>query len=432
MTKCYSNSECCGYHEHVEPGRPCCEHEISCADPVGQIVPCWDNCKCQAEIESMQESMGACKESIERDITQLDGRMTKLENDAKDFQDTLTGEFGELSEHVNNEIHCLYDRIDEEEARAKAEEARIEGKIDGLDEKIEAEIERAQGAEEQLAGDIDAEIERAEAAEGDLDAKIDAEIAERKSNAVHSADFDPNTKMIDFKNEAGEVIDSINANAFIVDGMVKNVEISNGFLLITWNADGGNKLVTIPLSDIFNPSNYYDKNAVDGLLATRDNTSSTINNNLTTVTNNLNTLTNRVNNTVNADETLEFGQTDTIATVNGVAITVGLPELPPIVASVVVDNGMLFVTDSEGNVTTYSLPAGYINIVNNHDQRIENLENIINGQQDGQDPGLSADVADLLQRVTNLESLWVDNGTTLTAKSGRSATAAGFYDSTMS
>lgn len=38
----------------------------------------------------------------------------------------------------------------------------------------------------------------------------------------------------------------------------------------------------------------------------------------------------------------------------------------------------------------------------------------------------------IINRIATLEGLWTDNGTTLTAKSGRSVTGAGFYDSTMS
>ena len=41
-------------------------------------------------------------------------------------------------------------------------------------------------------------------------------------------------------------------------------------------------------------------------------------------------------------------------------------------------------------------------------------------------------LSSIINRISNLEGLWTDNGTTLTAKSGRSVTGAGFYDSTIS
>lgn len=53
----------------------------------------------------------------------------------------------------------------------------------------------------------------------------------------------------------------IDAAPFIKDGMVSSVAISNGNLVITWNSDstGVTSPTTIPLTDIFNPDNYYQK-----------------------------------------------------------------------------------------------------------------------------------------------------------------------------
>lgn len=61
----------------------------------------------------------------------------------------------------------------------------------------------------------------------------------------------------------------IDAAPFIKDGMVSSVAISNGNLVITWNSDstGVTTPTNIPLTDIFNASNYYDKDAVDGLIS---------------------------------------------------------------------------------------------------------------------------------------------------------------------
>lgn len=53
----------------------------------------------------------------------------------------------------------------------------------------------------------------------------------------------------------------IDAAPFIKDGMITSVAISNGNLVITWNSDstGVTSPTTIPLTDIFNPDNYYQK-----------------------------------------------------------------------------------------------------------------------------------------------------------------------------
>ena len=87
------------------------------------------------------------------------------------------------------------------------------------------------------------------------------------------AEYDSNSKRINFKH--GQTVKAyIDATAFIKDGMVNNVEISNGNLVITFNADAGKETITIPLTDIFNPANYYDKTATDNLLAAKADSAS--------------------------------------------------------------------------------------------------------------------------------------------------------------
>ena len=49
--------------------------------------------------------------------------------------------------------------------------------------------------------------------------------------------------------------------------MVSSVEITGGNLVITFNTDSGKQPISIPLTDIFNPDNYYDKTATDNKLA---------------------------------------------------------------------------------------------------------------------------------------------------------------------
>ena len=86
----------------------------------------------------------------------------------------------------------------------------------------------------------------------------------------NGAEYDSNTKRINFKN-GNNVIAYIDATAFIKDGMVDTVAISNGNLVITFNTDAGKQPISIPLTDIFNPSNYYDKTATDTLLSAKAN-----------------------------------------------------------------------------------------------------------------------------------------------------------------
>jgi hypothetical protein len=85
------------------------------------------------------------------------------------------------------------------------------------------------------------------------------------------AEYDSNSKRINFKH--GNTVKAyVDATNFIKDGMVDDVEITTPTggtnsgvtcLVVTFNTDAGKEDIEIPLSLIFNPSNYYDKTAAD-------------------------------------------------------------------------------------------------------------------------------------------------------------------------
>lgn len=80
------------------------------------------------------------------------------------------------------------------------------------------------------------------------------------------AEYDSETKRINFKH--GNTVKAyIDATNFVKDGMVSSVAISNGCLVVTFNTDAGLEPISIALTDIFNPTNYYDKTGVDTLLS---------------------------------------------------------------------------------------------------------------------------------------------------------------------
>lgn len=87
---------------------------------------------------------------------------------------------------------------------------------------------------------------------------------------INGAVYDSQTKRINFKH-GDTVVAYIDATPFVVDGMVDTVEITGGNLVITWNTDAGKQSTSIPLTDIFNPDNYYNKTDTDTLLAAKVN-----------------------------------------------------------------------------------------------------------------------------------------------------------------
>lgn len=77
-----------------------------------------------------------------------------------------------------------------------------------------------------------------------------------------NAAYDSQEKKINFYH-GDAVVASVDATDFIKDGMVSNVSITEGNLVITFNVDAGKQDIVIPLSSIFNPANYYTKSEID-------------------------------------------------------------------------------------------------------------------------------------------------------------------------
>ena len=95
-------------------------------------------------------------------------------------------------------------------------------------------------------------------------AKVDASaIADFFNDAKY--EDSGNTKVINFYH-GNTIKATIDASDFIVDGMVDDVKIENGYLVIDFNTASGKQDISIPLTDIFDPSNYYDKDDIDDLV----------------------------------------------------------------------------------------------------------------------------------------------------------------------
>ena len=101
---------------------------------------------------------------------------------------------------------------------------------------------------------------------GGVDPEEVVDIVASGTSYYDGVEYDSVNSRINFKH--GNTIEAyVDASPFIVDGMVDNVAIVNGNLVITFNTDSGKQPISIPLTDIFNPNNYYDKNAVDNIIS---------------------------------------------------------------------------------------------------------------------------------------------------------------------
>lgn len=102
---------------------------------------------------------------------------------------------------------------------------------------------------------------------------LSGEVANKADATALTAYFDDakyemsgQTHVINFYN--GQTVKAtINADEFIKDGMVDTVVVSGSNLVITFNTDSGKQPIIIPLSDIFDPTNYYTTGQTDNLIA---------------------------------------------------------------------------------------------------------------------------------------------------------------------
>ena len=200
--------------------------------------------------------------------------------DTKDYIDAVSGNTVQNA----SDIVFLSGAVDTEIAAREAADTALSGAIDTVAADLATESQRAVSAETQLQnnintvnGRVDAEqIARAQAdtalsgAIDTVDSKVDTlsgEVETMGEEAVVDAAYVSSSTTIDFYNASGSVVAQVDATAFIKDGMIEDVRIENGYLIIDFNTESGIQDIEIPLTDIFDPSNYYDKTAVDGLLA---------------------------------------------------------------------------------------------------------------------------------------------------------------------
>lgn len=187
-----------------------------------------------------------------------------------------------------SDIQFLSGAVDTEISDREAADAAISGAVDTLSTNLSNEVQRAQNAEQTLQNNItsvnsriDAEqIARANAdnalsgAIDSVDDKIEAlsgEVQTMGDEAIVDAEYVSSSTTIDFYNASGDVVAQVDATDFIKDGMIEDVRIENGYLIIDFNTASGIQDIQIPLTDIFDPDNYYDKTAVDALLANKAN-----------------------------------------------------------------------------------------------------------------------------------------------------------------
>ena len=105
------------------------------------------------------------------------------------------------------------------------------------------------------------------------------------SGYADSVKYNSTSKYVEFYHggTGGTKVFEYDASPFLIDGMVSNVEIKDvtlsgesvTCLVISFNTDAGKQDINIPISTIFDASNYYTKSEVDTALSAKADTATT-------------------------------------------------------------------------------------------------------------------------------------------------------------
>lgn len=80
------------------------------------------------------------------------------------------------------------------------------------------------------------------------------------------ARFNSSNNRVEFFNQSGDMLYWFDASAFVVSGLVVDVYIDGDNLVFVIDTQDGEKTIEVPLTDIFNPNNYYTKTQIDGIV----------------------------------------------------------------------------------------------------------------------------------------------------------------------
>ena len=81
-------------------------------------------------------------------------------------------------------------------------------------------------------------------------------------NLANKLEWDSSAKALKLYS-GNHLLATVDGTTWVKDGMVESVAIVGNNLEITFNTDSGKEKISVPLTDIFNPDNYYDKAAID-------------------------------------------------------------------------------------------------------------------------------------------------------------------------
>ena len=81
-------------------------------------------------------------------------------------------------------------------------------------------------------------------------------------NLANKLEWDSSAKSLKLYS-GNHLLGSVDGSTWVKDGMVESAAIVGNNLEITFNTDSGKEKISVPLTDVFNPDNYYNKTEID-------------------------------------------------------------------------------------------------------------------------------------------------------------------------
>ena len=186
---------------------------------------------------------------------------------AESFEEVISGKAD--SSAVTQEISAAVSGKADTSAVTEAIDAAVSGKADASD------VETLSGTVTGHTADTTIHVTSSD--KEVWNAKADISDIPSVSGYADSVKYNSTTKYVEFYHgtTAGTKVFEYDASPFLIDGMVQNVEIKDvtisgesvTCLVISFNTDAGKQDINIPLTDIFDPNNYYTKSEVNASLS---------------------------------------------------------------------------------------------------------------------------------------------------------------------
>ena len=81
-------------------------------------------------------------------------------------------------------------------------------------------------------------------------------------NLANKLEWDSNEKSLKLYS-GNHLLATVDGSTWVKDGMVESAAVVGNNLEITFNTDSGKEKISVPLTDVFNPDNYYNKTEID-------------------------------------------------------------------------------------------------------------------------------------------------------------------------